>query len=153
MKFCFFPELHSRFRGVLETLSLDFCVLAARIFVSAVFWQSGRTKMDGWQLSESATYLFAEEYRLPLIEPEHAAYLAAFAEHFFPILLVLGLGSRYAASALLMMTLVIQVFVYPDAWPTHGVWAVALLLIARQGAGRYSLDAWLSSRPPRMGTC
>ena len=78
--------------------------------------------VNGWQLSDSAVDLFRDEYKLPLIDPAVAAHLAAFAEHFFPILLVLGLASRFAAFALLFMTLVIEGFVYPDAWPTHGVW-------------------------------
>ena len=105
--------------ALLEQIPYSLVALAARIFPAAVFWQSGQTKLEGWHLSDNAIYLFREEYKLPLIDPVIAAHLAAFAEHFFPILLVLGLATRFAALALLGMTLVIEIFVYPDAWPTH----------------------------------
>lgn len=125
----------------------DLLLLAARIFPAAIFWQSGRTKVEGFALSESAVYLFEEEYALPLLPPELAATLAAIGEHVFPVLLVLGLGSRLSALALLGMTATIQIFVYPDAWPTHGVWAVALLLVATKGPGGWSLDRALRWEP------
>ena len=118
----------------------DLVLAAARVFPAAIFWQSGRTKMDGWLVSDGALYLFAEEYALPVVDPVAAAHLAAAAEHLFPALLVLGLATRLSAFALLVMTAVIQIFVYPDAWPTHGVWAVALLLVAMKGPGAWSLD-------------
>jgi putative oxidoreductase len=92
-------------------------------------------------------FLFQEEYRLPLLPPELAATLAAIGEHVFPILLVLGLASRLSALALVGMTATIQFFVYPDAWPTHGVWAVALLLVAIKGPGAWSLDRWIGVEP------
>ena len=82
----------------------------------------------------------AEQY----VEPVVAATLAAIAEHVFPILLVLGLASRLSALALLGMTAVIQIFVYPGAWPTHGVWATALLFILARGPGALSLDALIA---------
>jgi len=126
--------------GLLDRFPYSVLALAARIFPAAVFWQSGETKVNGWGLSDSAVDLFRDEYKLPLIDPTVAAYLAAFAEHFFPILLVLGLASRFAALALLFMTLVIEVFVYPDAWPTHGVWATCFLVIIARGPGIFSLD-------------
>lgn len=116
-------------------------LLAARVAMAAVFFLSGRTKVEGWlTVSENAVALFADEYRLPLVSPEFAAHLAAYAEHLFPLLLVLGLGTRFAALALLAMTAVIQVFVYPAAWPTHLTWAVALLLLVRHGGGVLSVD-------------
>jgi putative oxidoreductase len=124
----------------LQALGRDALLLLARIAPGAVFWLSGRTKVNGWQLKDSTLYLFQEEYRLPLIDPALAAGLATFAEHLLPVLLVLGLGTRLAAAGLLGMTLVIQLLVYPDAWPTHGTWAVALLLLIGQGGGRLSLD-------------
>ncbi|RYF25600.1 MAG: DoxX family protein [Comamonadaceae bacterium] len=121
--------------------------LAARVGIAAIFWMSGRTKMEGWfTVSESAYALFREEYRLPLLPPELAAQLAAAAEHMFPMLLVLGLCTRLSALALLGMTLVIQVFVYPDAWPTHLSWAGLLLYLAGRGAGCWSIDRWLGMR-------
>lgn len=113
---------------------------AARLFPAAVFWQSGRTKMDGFAMRDATFFLFESEYALPLIPPELAAYLATAAEHLFPVLLLLGLGTRFAAAALLGMTLVIQVFVYPSAWVTHGLWATCFLLLIARGAGVISVD-------------
>ncbi len=113
---------------------------AARLFPAAVFWQSGRTKMDGFAMRDATFFLFESEYALPLIPPELAAYMATAAEHLFPVLLVLGLGTRFAAAALLGMTLVIQVFVYPGAWVTHGLWATCFLLLIARGAGVISVD-------------
>jgi putative oxidoreductase len=107
---------------------------------------SGQTKVDGWRLSDSAIDLFRDEYRLPLIDPSIAAHIAAFAEHFFPVLLVLGLASRFAALALLGMTAVIEIFVYPDAWPTHGVWATCFLVVIARGPGALSLDHLIARR-------
>jgi len=121
--------------------------LACRIGVAAIFFYSGRTKVTGLlTLTDSAIELFRTEYRLPLLPPELAAHLAAYAEHLFPLLLVLGLFTRLSALALLGMTLVIQVFVYPDAWPTHLSWAALLLYLAGRGAGPLSLDHALGIR-------
>jgi len=130
----------------LEQIPYSLVALAARIFPAAVFWQSGQTKLEGWHLSDNAIYLFREEYKLPLIDPVIAAHLAAFAEHFFPILLVLGLATRFAALALLGMTLVIEIFVYPGAWPTHGTWAACFLILIARGAGAWSLDHVIKAR-------
>jgi putative oxidoreductase len=135
-----------RFIGILDRTPYSLLALAARIFPAAVFWQSGQTKVDGWHLSDNAVDLFRDEYRLPVIDPTIAAYLAAFAEHFFPVLLVLGLASRLAALALFFMTLVIEVFVYPDAWPTHGVWATCFLVVIARGPGLFSLDHLIARR-------
>lgn len=131
-----------------------------RFAIAAVFWKSGQTKIEGLaidfidgtftpglpKLSESAVALFQDEYRLPLISPELAAPLAAFAEHIFPILILLGLATRFSALALLGMTLVIQTFVYPGAYPTHGVWAAVLLYLMAKGPGVISLDHWIARR-------
>ena len=122
-------------------VSHDLLALASRLAVAAIFFLSGRTKVEGWlSVTPGAYELFRTEYRLPLLAPEVAAHLAAYAEHLFPLLLVLGLFTRAAALALLGMTLVIQFFVYPDAWPTHLSWAALLLYLAGRGAGRLSLD-------------
>lgn len=119
----------------------DVIALVARFGIAGIFWLSGRTKVDGvLSVSDGALALFEEEYRLPVVSPDVAAHLAAYAEHLFPLLLVIGLGTRLAAFALLAMTAVIQVFVYPSAWPTHLTWAAALLLLVAQGGGRWSLD-------------
>lgn len=115
--------------------------LVDRIAIGAIFFLSGRTKVEGVLSVTEGTYaLFREEYKLPAIPPEIAAHLAAYAEHVFPILLVLGLFTRVSALTLLGMTVVIQVFVYPDAWPTHLSWAGLLLYLAGRGAGPVSLD-------------
>jgi putative oxidoreductase len=125
----------------------DLLALAARFSMAGIFWLSGRTKVEGWlSVTDSAIALFADEYALPLVPPAIAAHVAAYAEHLFPVLLVLGLCTRASALALLGMTAVIQVFVYPDAWPTHLTWATALLYLAGRGAGRLSLDARLGLR-------
>ena len=115
--------------------------LAARIFPAAVFWLSGRTKVEGFSIKESTYFLFEHEYALPIIPSDMAAWLGTVAEHLFPILLVLGLFTRFSALALLVMTLMIQVFVYPSAWPTHGLWAACFLVLLARGPGRLSLDA------------
>lgn len=125
-------------------LPVDLLLVIARVAIAAVFFLSGRTKVDGLlHITDSTYYLFAEEYRVPLIPSDIAAHLATWAEHLFPLLLVLGLMSRFSALALLGMTLVIEVFVYPLGWPTHLLWASVLLVILRFGGGRFSLDRLL----------
>jgi putative oxidoreductase len=144
----------------LERIPYSAIALLARFSISAVFWLSGQTKVQGlslnfvsgvfqlgWpMLSDSAVTLFREEYRLPLVAPELAAVLAATGEHVLPVLLLLGLGTRFAALGLLGMTLVIQLLVYPGAYATHGTWAALLLLLAARGGGVLSLDHWLARR-------
>lgn len=131
--------------GALGSLVPDWLVgLTARTGIAAVFFLSGRTKVEGiLDVSDSALFLFAEEYRLPLIPSHVAAHLATYAEHLFPVLLVLGLFTRFSAFALLLMTLVIQVLVYPGAWATHLVWAGLLIYLIRNGAGVVGLDRLL----------
>jgi len=126
--------------GWLNTIPSSAIALIARIGVAGVFWRSGQTKVNGWQLSDGAIYLFEEEYALPFLEPEFAANMAALAEHLFPALLILGIASRFSAAALLVMTLVIQVFVYPGSWPDHFTWAAALVFLIARGPGVLSLD-------------
>ena len=120
-------------------------LLIARIAIGTVFLRSGLLKVEGW--SDGTTLaLFTDEYRLPLIAPQLAASLATAAELSLPLLLFAGLLTRFAALALLVMTLVIQIFVYPNAFDTHGVWAVCLLLLMKHGAGRLSLDHLIAGR-------
>lgn len=115
--------------------------LIARFAAAAVFWQSGRTKVEGVLTLKPSTFtLFAEEYRVPVLPSDLAAHLATYAEHAFPLLLVVGLFTRLSALALLVMTAVIQVFVYPDAWPTHLTWAAILIYLVARGGGAWSLD-------------
>jgi len=118
-------------------------LLVQRLGIAAVFFMSGRTKIvEGtWlTLSDDAFELFRTDYALPFIPPVPATYLATTAEHLFPILLVLGLFTRVSAGGLLVMTSVIEIFVYPDAWPTHLSWAGLLLPLIALGGGKLSLD-------------
>lgn len=138
--------LIERLIGAMEAIPYWFVALIMRVSIAGVFWQSGQTKVDGFRVTDTAIELFRSEYQLPVIDPVIAAHLAAFAEHFFPMLLVLGLATRFAALALLGMTLVIQIFVYPDAWPTHGTWAACFLLLMTRGPGPVSLDRLIARR-------
>lgn len=109
--------------------------------IAGIFWRSGQTKVHGWfQINDSTFDLFRDEYRLPLIPPDIAAVMATISEHMFSILLVVGLASRLSAGALLFMTLVIEIFVYPESWPDHLLWASALIYVILRGPGRMSLD-------------
>lgn len=127
-----------------RVLPESFLLLVARLGVASVFLQSGRTKVEGWlTITDSTYYLFETDYKLPFIPPEIAAPMATYSEHLFPILLVLGLGTRFGALGLLGMTTVIEVFVYPDAWPTHLSWAAILLPLIAKGGGAFSLDRLL----------
>jgi putative oxidoreductase len=122
-------------------LPRDLLLLVARVGIAAIFFLSGRTKVEGLLTLRDSTYeLFRTEYALPLVDPVVAAHAAAYSEHLFPILLVLGLFTRPAALALLGMTLVIEIFVYPEAWPTHLSWAALLLPLIATGPGDWSLD-------------
>ena len=119
-------------------------LLIQRLGISAVFFMSGRTKVDGLlTVNDGAFELFRTDYALPLVKPEIAAYAATYSEHLFPLLLVLGLFTRFAALALLIMTSIIEIFVYPDAWPTHLSWAGLLLPLIARGGGKMSLDRLL----------
>jgi putative oxidoreductase len=131
-----------------------------RFSIAAVFWKSAQTKVEGFsvdlldgqfhfglpRLADSAVTLFRDEYRLPLLAPEVAAPMAALGEHVFSLMLLFGLATRLSALALLAMTLVIQIFVYPGAYPTHGTWAAVLLYLIATGPGKLSLDHWIAQR-------
>ncbi|MBI1361418.1 MAG: DoxX family membrane protein [Alphaproteobacteria bacterium] len=119
--------------------------LVCRLGVAGVFFMSGRTKVDGFlHIKQSTYFLFQTEYKIPLVSPDIAAPMAAYSEHIFSIMLVLGLMTRLSAAAFLFMTLVIEVFVYPDAWPTHLSWAGLLIYLIARGGGSVSLDRALS---------
>ena len=123
-------------------------LLALRLPVAVVFWRSGRTKVEGWNIfsvNDSQYFLFREEFGLPL--PELMAHVTALAEHILPVLLVLGLLTRLGALGMLTMTMVIQLGVYPDAWfSAHMFWAVILFAVAALGPGPISLDRLLFRR-------
>ncbi|MDO7898972.1 DoxX family protein [Pseudomonas citrulli] len=146
--------------ALLERIPHSLIAFIARFSIAAVFWKSGQTKVEGlaidlidgtfqlgWpHLADSTVPLFESEYHVPLLSAEVAAHLAAFAEHVFPVLILLGLATRFSALALLGMTLTIQAFVYPDAYPTHGTWAAVLLYLMARGPGAFSLDHLIARR-------
>ncbi len=141
-----------RLDALLAQIPHELLALLARLSVGTIFLRSGLLKLEGWA-SGTTLALFREEYRLPLLPPELASWMATAAELSLPILLFLGLFTRPAALALLGMTLVIEIFVYPNAFDTHGVWAVALLYLAKFGPGSLALDRLLfrPSRPTAYG--
>lgn len=122
-------------------------LLLSRLALAGVFWRAGRTKVvDGsWlEISGTTRYLFQEEYGAVPLPAELSMHLATYAEHLFPILLVLGLATRLSAVSLFFMTMTIQVFVYPEAWwPAHSLWAALSLILVSRGAGILSVDALL----------
>ncbi|MFO1117696.1 MAG: DoxX family protein [Beijerinckiaceae bacterium] len=146
--------------GLLSRIPHWLIASLARFSIAAVFWKSGQTKVEGLAIdlvqgqfqiglphfSSSAIDLFRDEYRLPVLPPELAAFMAASAEHVFSALILVGFATRLSATALFMMTLVIEIFVYPDAYPTHGVWAVCLLYLMSRGPGPLSLDHLVKKR-------
>ena len=153
-------DLAQRAIGLCNRVPDAWIALLGRFSVAAIFWKSGQTKIQGFsldivsgefqfgmpRLADAVVDLFRDEYRLPLLPPELAALMAAWAEHVFPALILLGLATRFSALALLAMTATIQFFVYPDAYPTHGVWAAVLLFLVARGPGPLSLDALVARR-------
>lgn len=154
------PSLIRQFIGIVERIPNTLLAFVARFSIAAVFWKSGQTKIQGFaldivngeftlgwpRLSDSVVDLFRDEYHLPLIPPEIAATMAALGEHILPILLLLGIATRFSALGLLGMTMTIQLFVYPDAYPTHGTWAAVLLYLMAHGPGKLSVDHWIARR-------
>ena len=123
-------------------------LLFTRVAIAGIFWRSGLTKVveGSWlTLSDSAKELFRSDYAGVPLPPEISSHMALYAETLLPILLVLGLLTRLSALGLLGMTLVIQIFVFPEAWwQVHIVWvSMALILIVR-GGGKLSVDQLLN---------
>ena len=114
-----------------------------RLAVATVFWNSAMTKLANW---DTAVALFVDEYKVPLIPSGIAAYVAVTIELTTPVLLVAGLATRPAAAVLLGMVSVIEIFVYPLAWPTHIQWAAMLLVLLCRGPGNWSIDYLLWQR-------
>lgn len=127
----------------LERIPYWLLALLLRLAIAHVFWASAMVKLDSW---DTALFLFEDEYKLPLLPPALAAYIAVTIELAAPVLLVLGLGTRAAAAILLGMTAVIEIFVYPQAWPTHLQWAAMLLVLLARGPGTLSVDALIRER-------
>ena len=135
--------LFTRVLRWLEAIPYSLLAIPLRLAVATVFWNSAMTKLASW---ETAVALFTDEYRVPVLPPEVAAYMAVSIELSAPVLLVLGLATRPAAAVLLGMTTIIQLFVYPQAWPTHIQWAAMLLVLLARGAGKISLDEVIRRR-------
>jgi putative oxidoreductase len=127
----------------LERVPYSVLALPLRFALATVFWNSGMTKLANW---DATLQLFEDEYKVPLLPPDIAAHLGAGIELTTPVLLVLGFLTRPAALVLLGMTTIIEVFVYPQAWPTHIQWAAMLLVLFCRGGGSYSIDHWLGQR-------
>lgn len=127
--------------GWLERVPYTLLAIPLRLAVATVFWNSAMTKLASW---DTTLFLFADEYQVPLLPPELAAYMATTIELTMPVLLVLGFLTRPAAAVLLGMTAVIEIFVYPQAWPTHIQWAAMLLVLLCRGAGKLSIDRLLA---------
>jgi len=130
-----------RARDLLERIPYSFIALVARIATAVVFWRSGSVKLDDWA---GTLNLFAEEYKVPLVPPQIAAYAATAMELGGAVLMLLGLGTRVVALAYLGMITVIQTLVYPNAWPTHIQWVAFLLILLARGPGVLSLDALIA---------
>lgn len=142
-------DLARRFALMLERFS-PLVDLALRLFVAAVFFKSGLTKIASW---DTTLALFENEYAVPLLPPEIAALLGTGVELFFPVLLVLGLGTRVAAGVLFVFN-VIAVISYPDLGAAglkdHQTWGLLLLVTLTHGAGALSLDGLLHRRVPAL---
>jgi putative oxidoreductase len=131
---------------MLDRVPYALLALPLRAAVATVFWNSGMVKLANW---DTTVALFVDEYQVPLLPPEFAAYMAASIELTTPVLLVLGLLTRGVSFVLLGMTTVIEIFVYPQAWPTHIQWAAMLLILLCRGPGELSVDhlLWRRFRP------
>jgi putative oxidoreductase len=124
--------------GLLDAIPYWLIALIARAATCTVFWSSGTQKLSDW----SATLaLFETEYHVPLIPPHPAAYMATTIEISCSVLVMLGLATRAAVFVLLGMTAVIEIFIYPMAWPTHIQWLAFMFVILARGPGKVSLDA------------
>jgi putative oxidoreductase len=141
-----FVALLDQGRTLARRIPFSALALATRLSIAATFWRSGQTKVSGFHLREETFVLFRDEYKVPLLPSDIAAYLATTAEHVFPVLLVIGFATRLSALGLLGMTAVIELFVYPGAWPEHALWATLLLWIISRGPGVVSLDHLIWAR-------
>ena len=140
--------LFNRLTELFARIPTDVFSLLARLGIGVIFLRSGMLKLEGWDNGNTLA-LFQYEYQLPLIPPAIAAPLAMAMELSMPMFLFAGLGTRFAALALLGMTAVIEIFVYPIAFDTHAVWAVSLLYLIKYGAGTLSLDHLIAQRLPQ----
>ena len=128
-------------RRLAERIPYAIVALVARLAVASVFWRSAQTKVDGFfHVKDTTFFLFAEEYKVPFLPSDVAAYLATYQELIGSVLLVVGLATRLSALSFIVMVAIIQIFVYPSGWPDHSLWFALLLLILARGPGAISLD-------------
>jgi putative oxidoreductase len=130
-------------RAAARRFPLSLIEFGMRLAVGATFFRSGLLKYESF---DTAIALFRDEYRLPLLPPELAAILGTAVELSAPVLLVLGVGARFGAAALLAMTLTIQFLVYPENWPEHLMWGSILAYVLSRGAGKLSIDRLVALR-------
>src|ERR1700720_4410736 len=109
-------------RSLAERIPNSLLTLVSRFAVASIFWRSGQVKVHGFCIREETFVLFREEYRVPLLPPDIAAYVTTVAEHLYPVLLIIGFAPRLSALGLVGMTMVLQLFVYPSGWPQHILW-------------------------------
>jgi putative oxidoreductase len=129
--------LYFRIKSVLDGVPWDYLVLPMRIAAFSVFMRSGLVKLDDWS---STLALFADEYKVPVLPPALAAYMATTIELGCSSLVLVGFATRFAVLAIVGMITTIQLFVYPMAWPDHIQWLAFLLPILIRGPGRFALD-------------
>lgn len=134
-------SLASRLIGVADSVPYSVLAIPLRLAIAVVFWNSAMAHLDNW---DTTLALFGTDYQLPFLPPVLAAYMAITIELTTPLLLVFGFGTRLAALVLLGMTTVIEVFIYPQAWPTHIQWGAMMLILLCRGPGVVSLDHLLS---------
>ena len=144
--------------GLFSRIPYSIMALIGRLAIGLVFWNSARTKVDGWNIftvNDRTLFLFSDEYRLFRLFGKHemwimppwiAALAAQIAEHVLGAMLIMGLATRFSALGLFVMTLTIEVFVYPQAYVLHGTWAAILLMLIKFGPGALSLDHLIRRR-------
>ncbi|MCF6343746.1 MAG: DoxX family protein [Devosiaceae bacterium] len=133
--------------NLLSQFPLFILAFGARIFVGLQFFRSGSLKFDGWfSVSDTTFYLFKNDFSGVPLPPVMGAYMAAYGEIILATLLIVGLGARFSALGLLVMTIVIQTFVFPEAYILHGLWAVSLIYIIKYGGGMLSVDYFIKKK-------
>lgn len=130
-----------RFTEHFQDIAFPVLLLLMRLWMAKIFFFSGLTKISNW---DAALFLFENEYKVPLIPSDIAAYLSAFNELVFPVLLVVGLATRFATIPLLVMTLVIQ-FTYEMSLE-HFYWGFLLITLLICGPGKISMDYWIKRK-------
>jgi putative oxidoreductase len=133
----------ARWINLLNRIPYALIALVARAATFSVFFRSGTQKLSDWN---ATLMLFQNEYRVPLLPPHLAAYMAASLELGASVLILVGLATRISVLALLGLATVIQTFVYPSAWPDHIQWLAFMLILLARGPGAISLDALVARR-------